>query len=61
MGATDMDTPFDPVRIILTYLSGKTETTPVMERWWAEWLMANEIALGYYRGRRVMSARIVTV
>ena len=56
-----MTTPFDHVRITLTYTSGQPETTPVMDRWWAEWLMANEIALGYYRGRRVASARIVTV
>ncbi len=56
-----MHTPFDSVRITLTYADGRSETTPVMERWLADWLMANEIAQGYYRGRRVVSARIVTV
>jgi hypothetical protein len=56
-----METPFDPVRIVLTFADGATSTTPVMSRWWADWLMANEIALGYYKGRRVASARIISV
>jgi len=56
-----MDTPFDPVRITLKYADGRSETTPVMSRWWAEWLMANEIANGFYKGRRVVSARIISI
>jgi hypothetical protein len=56
-----METPFDPVRIILTSADGRTLTTAVMHRWWAEWLMANEIASGYYKGVRIASARILTV
>jgi len=52
---------FDIVRIHLTYPNGGTYTTPTMRRWYAEWLMANEIAAGYYKGRRVISAIILTV
>jgi hypothetical protein len=54
-------TPFDPVRIAITYATGATFATPIMDRWLADWIMANEIALGYYKGRRVASARIVAV
>ena len=53
--------PFERVRITLTYADGRSETTPVLARWLAEWIVANEIASGYYRGRRVASARIITV
>jgi hypothetical protein len=56
-----MDTPFDPVRISLTFADGRTFATPIMDRWLADWIMANEIALGYYKGRRVASARIISV
>jgi hypothetical protein len=56
-----METPLDAVRITLTYADGGTATTPTMWRWLAEWLMANEIASGFYNGRRVASARIITV
>jgi len=56
-----MQTPFDAVRIMLAYADGGTSTTPTMDRWWAEWLMANEISSGFYKGRRVLSARIISV
>jgi len=56
-----MDTQLDPVRITLTYADGSTSTTPAMWRWLAEWLLANEIASGYYKGRRVASAKIISV
>jgi len=55
-----MQTPFDPVRIMLAYASGRAEVTPVMSRWAADWIMANEIASGFYKGHRVLSARIVS-
>jgi len=58
---TDMETPFDPVRIILTYASGVVGMTPAMNRWHADWIMANEIASGFYKGRRVLNARIIAV
>ena len=53
--------PFDIVRIVLRYANGSTDYTPSMRRWFAEWLLANEIATGFYRGRRVLRAIIVTV
>ncbi|MFH1104111.1 MAG: hypothetical protein V1757_04075 [Actinomycetota bacterium] len=53
--------PFGHVRLVLTYADGKTEYLPVMTRWWAEWLLANEIASGYYRGHRVFKAILFTV
>jgi hypothetical protein len=53
--------PWQRVRIVLTYADGKTEYTPQMSRWFAEWLMANEIASGFYKGKRVASAIIITV
>jgi hypothetical protein len=59
--AAPFETPFDPVRIAITYADGGTHATKIMGRWLADWIMANEIALGYYRGRRVVSARIVAV
>jgi hypothetical protein len=55
------DGPFEKVRIVVTYADGKTEYTPAMSRWYAEWLMVNEIASGFYKGRRVASAIIITV
>jgi hypothetical protein len=57
----DQMNPFDDVRIVVTFVDGKTEYTPRMTRWWAEWLLTNEIASGFYKGRRVASALIVTV
>ena len=54
-------TPFDTVRIILTFADGGTGYTPSMMRWAAEWALVNEIACGFYKGRRVLKALIVTV
>lgn len=52
--------PFERVRILLNYADGGTEYLPTMDRWYAEWLMANELAAGLYKGRHVASAIIVT-
>ena len=53
--------PFDDVRIVINYADGGTHYTRVMSRWLADWLLANEIASGFYRGRRVASASIIKV
>lgn len=53
--------PFEKVRITLVYADGRTEYLPVMARWYADWLLANEVATGYYRGRRVVRALISAV
>jgi hypothetical protein len=53
--------PFERVRILLNYADGGTEYLPTMDRWYAEWLMANELAAGIYKGRHVASAIIVTI
>ena len=53
--------PFDIVRIVLSYANGSTDYTPSMRRWFAEHVLVNEIASGWYKGRRVLKAHIVTV
>jgi hypothetical protein len=54
-----MPTPLDPVRIIFVYADGKSEYTARMSRWYADWILANEVATGFYKGRRVLRALIV--
>ena len=56
-----LTSPFDIVRIVLRYANGSTDYTPWMRRWYAEHLLVNEIASGWYKGRRVLKALILTV
>ncbi len=36
----------------------KDEPTERMPRWLADWLLGNEFITGFFRGRRVLRARI---
>ena len=71
-----MKRPLDPVRIFLTYLNGITAYEPPatrrpISRWYANWIIANEIApTGCYVSksapagtalRRVFKCRIVSI
>jgi len=47
------------VCIRLCYDDGICRNTEDMNRWFADWLLANVIVGGFYRGQRVMTAIIV--
>jgi hypothetical protein len=61
------DDPFDEVRVHIVYHDGGTEYLPRASegrwsRWYAEWVLANEIACtGAYRGRAVARASIISI
>lgn len=57
------DTRFDDVRILLTFATGATQylpptSKPPINRWYAEWIIANELSSGYYKARRIEKAII---
>ena len=59
-------TRFEAVRIHLLYRDGGCDHLPLpgkprMDRWFAEWFVRGEIALGSYKGRRVDLASILSL